>query len=344
MKATYRSLYGLIESSWSSVGGVHVHNVTVPPNCVGVVRMPAGATTVWESGVVVTDVARDGGGKPLLVVGSGEWSFRAEEEGATGVGVKSDDEEETAVTCSSMSLFPPHRVSTKTPVHLWLAVPPALAAKDVALTVTAALDTGKTRQWSLNLTTLKMPWQRQLAATLDLAPLQNGRLLVTAELVVAGGSALTNSWKYELVETGVVGTRLLDGAFIDVIHWSQAEGKPFNEALRQMTSSEWAGQIADMAAVGIRTATIQALFLNDEYPSTPNRSCIGYPGVALYPSKVYPRSRANFSRANGVPPIISSEDASAFTDKSDKVEAILLSADEQNVTVFVGLGSYAWCV
>eukprot|EP01046_Picozoa_sp_COSAG06_P013005 COSAG06_NODE_778_length_12377_cov_54.670875_9_plen_105_part_00 len=65
-------------------------------------------------------------------------------------------------------------------------------------------------------------------------------------------------------------------------------------------------------------------------------------GVALYPSKVYPRGSANFSTANGVPPRIDSEKASDFTDTADKVEAILTAADKHNVSVFIGLGSYAW--
>eukprot|EP01046_Picozoa_sp_COSAG06_P019952 COSAG06_NODE_1440_length_9457_cov_4.634751_11_plen_272_part_00 len=194
--------------------------------------------------------------------------------------LKSDDEEGAA----AMALFPPHRVSTKTPVQLWLSVPPSLAGKQISLKVSAALDSGNqtTQQWSLSFTTLTVPWQRQLATSLDLAPLQHGRLTLTADLSVgeasSHGNHMSRSWQYEVVDTGVVGTRLLDGAFIDLVHWSAAEGKPYNEALRQMTGSEWAGQIADMAAAGIRTATIQALFLNNLYPTSPNKTCDGYSG------------------------------------------------------------------
>ena len=197
--------------------------------------------------------------------------------------LKSDDEEGKA----AMALFPPHRVSTKTPVQLWLSVPPSLAGKQVSLKVSAALDSRNqtAQQWTLSFKTLAVPWQRQLATSLDLASLQHGRLTLTADLSVGKASShanhLSRSWKYEVVDTGVVGTRLLDGAFIDLVHWSAAEGKPYNEALRQMTGSEWAGQIADMAAAGIRTATIQALFLNNLYPTSPNKTCDGYPGKKM---------------------------------------------------------------
>jgi hypothetical protein len=64
-------------------------------------------------------------------------------------------------------------------------------------------------------------------------------------------------------------TRLLDGAFVDIVHWSAAEGAPFNEGLRRMTASEWGGQISDMAAAGIKTATIQALFINNMFVHRP---------------------------------------------------------------------------
>ena len=89
----------------------------------------------------------------------------------------------------------------------------------------------------------------------------------------------------QVIDTGVRSTRLLDGAFVDIVHWSASEGTPFNEGLRRMTAADWGGQIADMAVAGIRTATLQALFINNMYPDTAP-TCDNYPGVALYPSAV----------------------------------------------------------
>eukprot|EP00038_Savillea_parva_P004530 m.139223 g.139223 ORF g.139223 m.139223 type:complete len:702 (+) comp11497_c0_seq12:67-2172(+) len=147
------------------------------------------------------------------------------------------------------------------------------------------------------------------------------------------------SWPFEIIDSGVRSTRLLDGAFVDIVHWSASEGAPFNEGLREMTSSDWRGQIQDMATAGIRTATIQAIFLNNMYPATAP-TCDSYPGVALYPSKVYPRSGADPVAAGGGQ--IDAASATNFTDHADKLEAILSAADEFGVSVFVGLGNFAW--
>jgi sucrose-6-phosphate hydrolase SacC (GH32 family) len=84
-RATYRSLHGLIESSWSTVNGVHHHNVTIPPNCVAMLRIPG--VEVWESGVLV-QTARDGDGTHVVMLGSGDYAVSARH---GGQGMKTDD-------------------------------------------------------------------------------------------------------------------------------------------------------------------------------------------------------------------------------------------------------------
>lgn len=75
--ASYRSLYGLIESSWAAPknGTLYQHNVTIPPNCVATLRLPG--VHVWESGSLVQTI-RDEEGLQVLVLGSGKYFVTAE--------------------------------------------------------------------------------------------------------------------------------------------------------------------------------------------------------------------------------------------------------------------------
>eukprot|EP01050_Picozoa_sp_SAG11_P009879 SAG11_NODE_962_length_6376_cov_3.798471_2_plen_493_part_00 len=79
-RATYRSLYGMIESSWSSAYGVHHHNVTVPPNCVAKLRIPG--WEVRESGALVQTM-RDSDGVHVVTLGSGEYAVSARYSGSS---------------------------------------------------------------------------------------------------------------------------------------------------------------------------------------------------------------------------------------------------------------------
>jgi hypothetical protein len=77
-RASYRSLYGLIESSWASPNNItnaYEHNVTVPPNCVATLRLPG--MRVWESGSLV-QTTRGEDGLHVLALESGQYFVVAE--------------------------------------------------------------------------------------------------------------------------------------------------------------------------------------------------------------------------------------------------------------------------
>lgn len=249
----------------------------------------------------------------------------------------------------NMVLFPPHRVSSLAPVELWVALPPSECSSTCHATVTIRSvfgGEGTNRSYPISCRT-KTPWGRVRAAKLDLSAFPTGSLIIVAEVVATGTADSRQAhvvlarrrWTYELVHTGVRSTRLLDGAFIDIVHWSGSEGAPFNDALRRMSVADWVGQIADMAAAGIRTAVVQAVFINNQYPGG-GTTCDTYPGVPLYPSRTYSRDKANFSAAGGGR--IDAKAATEFADTSDKLEAILAAADAHDVSVFIGLGNFAW--
>lgn len=237
-------------------------------------------------------------------------------------------------------------------VDVWAAVPATTCGPHSGCTVHVTLSATQqptvSQTFPVSVPPGQRPFSRLHVASLNMSA-WTGALTIHASIMPGGGASIllplsplaTRTWPYEVVRTGVRSTRLLDGAFVDIVHWSAAEGRPYNEALREMSSEQWAGQIVDMAAAGIRTATLQALFINDAY-SKDHCTCASYPGVAMYPSQVYPPSKANYSRAgNGV---INASAATKFSDPRDKVEAILTAADTNNVSVYIGLGSFAWFV
>eukprot|EP01105_Mastigella_eilhardi_P009591 TRINITY_DN2258_c0_g1_i5.p1 TRINITY_DN2258_c0_g1~~TRINITY_DN2258_c0_g1_i5.p1 ORF type:complete len:301 (+),score=76.48 TRINITY_DN2258_c0_g1_i5:554-1456(+) len=83
-------------------------------------------------------------------------------------------------------------------------------------------------------------------------------------------------------------------------------------------------QIRYMSVAGIRTAVLQAGFLDYDYVKQTNQTCDYYLGQALYPSQAYPTQYPN------------------FTDKADKLEAILNACDHYGVRILVGVGLFAW--
>eukprot|EP01051_Picozoa_sp_SAG22_P008030 SAG22_NODE_591_length_8819_cov_3.667737_1_plen_625_part_00 len=249
-------------------------------------------------------------------------------------------------------LTPPHRVSTHTPIDVWAALPASAGSSCTAggggcelhIKLSGGHAPTEARSFPVVAPAGTPPFARLRVASLNVSAWR-GLLTIAASIVAAGPWPPTRlasrNFSYEVVSTGVRSTRLVDGAFVDIVHWSAAEGLPYNEGLREMTSEQWAGQIADMAAAGIRTVTLQAIFINDAY-SKDHPTCAGYPGVAMYPSSVFPRSGANASRAgNGV---INASAATNFVDARDKIEAILRAADAEGVSVYIGLGSFAWFV
>ena len=149
----------------------------------------------------------------------------------------------------SMALFPPHRVSSLTPVELWVALPPSACTANCHVAVNIHSATGALKSNRTYPVTCTAAWGRIRAAALNLSAFPTGRLTVVAEVIASGTSddqrvvLSRRSWGYEVVHSGVRSTRLLDGAFVDIVHWSGSEGAPFNDALRRMAPEHWAGQV-----------------------------------------------------------------------------------------------------
>jgi len=172
------------------------------------------------------------------------------------------------------------------------------------------------------LATVDLEAGREAHVALDLTGIR-GALDVTCQFRNAAGATLgTRSHACEVVDSGSRSTRLLDGAWVSLYHWSEDEGRRFNPDLGRLTAREWQGQVHAMARAGIRQIIIQNVFECDEYAGKHAMTAATYHGKAYYPSALYPGRHA--------------------LGASDPVEAILSAADADGVHVFLGVGLFAW--
>jgi hypothetical protein len=144
-------------------------------------------------------------------------------------------------------------------------------------------------------------------------------VLVTA---VAGATPLRASRPIDVVASAVRSTGRIDGAWAGFYHWSEQEGRPWNAEIGKMTDAQWGDLIRAMHEIRMDVIVIQEVFRNQAYRGRHAMDREGYAGKAFYPSRLYP----------GRMPIAA----------HDPVEAVFSQADRLGMTVFAGLGHYAF--
>jgi hypothetical protein len=117
-------------------------------------------------------------------------------------------------------------------------------------------------------------------------------------------------------------TRTIGGAWVDILHWSKEEAFHYGVALRKLTGSDWGQQIRGMHSLRMDVIVVQEVFWNQAYYGTHTISKTGYRGLAFYPSALF--------------------SGRAHTACHDPLEAILSEADQLHMSVFLGVGLYAW--
>ncbi len=130
------------------------------------------------------------------------------------------------------------------------------------------------------------------------------------------------SKKIRIIKSDIRSTRLIDGAWTGLYHWSEEEGKHWNQDIKKMTDANWKEMMRSMHSVGMDIVVIQEVFRNQAYVDKHSLTMENFPGAAFYPSKLYP------SRV----PITA----------HDPLEAILSEADKLDMHVFMGVGLFAW--
>ena len=112
--------------------------------------------------------------------------------------------------------------------------------------------------------------------------------------------------KFRIIQSETRSSKLIDGAWVGLYHWSETEGRHWNSDL----------------AVGMDIIVVQEVFRNEEYVGKHSLTLENYRGRAFYPSDLYP----------GRMPVAS----------WDPLEAILSRADSLSMSVFMGVGMFAW--
>ncbi len=126
----------------------------------------------------------------------------------------------------------------------------------------------------------------------------------------------------EILESDIRSTRLIDGAWAGIYHWSETEGKHWNKDIKEMTDDQWRELVRSMHKIKMDIIVIQEVFRNEYYVGKHNLNVDNYEGLAFYPSKLYP----------GRMPITA----------QDPIEAILSEADKHGMHVCMGVGMFAW--
>lgn len=126
----------------------------------------------------------------------------------------------------------------------------------------------------------------------------------------------------QLIESATRSTDSLDGAFCGFYHWSEVEGRLWNEELRTFTEADWRELVRAQHALRMNIIVPQEMFRNEQYVGKHSIETDGYKGLAFYPSNLFP----------GRMPI----------ETPDPLECTLAEADRLGMHVFLSLGMYAW--
>ena len=151
----------------------------------------------------------------------------------------------------------------------------------------------------------------------------SGRAEVKFELLDERGGVIADAVQVlEIVDAESRSTGRIDGAWCGLYHWSEEEGRLWNAELKRFTAADWRELVRSMHSIGMDVIVLQELFRNQEYYGRHRIPETGYRGRAFYPSELFP-GRMEIGCG-------------------DPVEAVLSAADELGMSVFPGIGMYAW--
>jgi hypothetical protein len=228
-----------------------------------------------------------------------------------------------------------------TTVKTYLTVtPPGPVTDRIELDIRWTVDAGGVPARDVQVALLRDGAPVATEETLDLAADQvvTRRLAVKTEglqgectfslAVSVGGNPLPAvSRTVEVVPSAARGPRRIGGAWVGITHWSEAEGRYWNEDLARFNEDDWRALVRDMKAIGLRTIIIQETWRNPVYygrhyhQMTDENYRDTYAGRAYYPSRLWP---GRMELPDG-----------------DPVNTIMDEADRQGMRVFLGLGLYA---
>jgi len=145
------------------------------------------------------------------------------------------------------------------------------------------------------------------------------RVLLVAK---AHNSVQRSEQPVRIIASDVRSTRRLGGAWVDLYHHDEAEGRPFNAELTKMTDANWRQLVQAMHATDQHLLVITMMFQSPQRRGQHHFTPETYPGKAYYPSRLYAARM----------PIAS----------TDPLETIMDEADKLGMHVMPGVGNYAF--
>ena len=155
--------------------------------------------------------------------------------------------------------------------------------------------------------------------------LQAGSLQGKQELLLKVSTDSEDYLKSETVEilpSPIRSINRISGAWAGICHWSEEEGKHWNEDIRKLTDEQWREIVRSMHKLGLDIIVVQELFRNEEYVGRHSTTVENYQGKSYYPSELY-SGRMEIAA-------------------KDPLEAILSEADKLGMKVMPGVGLFAW--
>ena len=115
-----------------------------------------------------------------------------------------------------------------------------------------------------------------------------GKNEVSLKIVTADGKEISKASEFEVVKSDIRSTRLIDGAWAGLYHWSEEEGKLWNKDIKELKEDQWRDLVKSMHAIGMDVIVIQEVFRNNDYVGQHQTTVENYQGRAFYPSELYP--------------------------------------------------------
>lgn len=147
----------------------------------------------------------------------------------------------------------------------------------------------------------------------------NNKIILVAK---SGMNAYSVEKPIEIIDSKFRSTQRIGGAWAGIYHWSEEEGKLWNTDIKKMSDDQWKELVRSMHSLKMDVIVIQEVFRNQMYVGKHNMEKEGYHGNAFYPSLLYPGRMAIAAK--------------------DPIEAILSESDKKGMSVFLGVGMYAW--
>ena len=92
-----------------------------------------------------------------------------------------------------------------------------------------------------------------------------GKNEVSLKIVTSDGKEISKASEFEVVKSDIRSTRLIDGAWAGLYHWSEEEGKLWNKDIKELKEDQWRDVVRSMHEIGMNVIVVQEAFRNNDY-------------------------------------------------------------------------------